>query len=325
MFVFSFLPFLKCGRFLKFSDTFINIVLYFKVGFPGYDIQVPEKEGIYWFLKAVNMISEITSVQMFGIKTPIIKAGDELVPVLEAAFRNAGLELEDGDVLVLAESAVATSENRVVELAGVNPGKKALELGESYGLDPREMELVLQECDELFGGVQGAALTITKGILAPNAGIDASNAPEGFVVLLPENPRKSAEDIRKRLEKVYSCRIGVIVGDSRTQPLRLGCTGLALGVSGFEPVEDDRGLCDIYGKILTLTHRAIADNLVSAAELLMGEAGEQVPAVLIRGVPIKLMDSSPEVPTISMEGCMYFGNIGKTKIGETGSEKQKKD
>lgn len=285
--------------------------------------RIRKKERIA--IKGSIMISKITSIQMFGIKTPIIKAGDEFVPILEAAFRDAGLEPEDGDVLVLAESAVATSENRVVNLTSINPGKKALELGERYGIDPREMELVLRECEELFGGVPGAALTITKGILAPNAGIDASNAPEGCVVLLPEDPRKSAEGIRKRLEERYSCRIGVIVGDSRTQPLRLGCTGLALGVSGLEPVEDDRGLSDIYGKILTLTHRAVADNLVSAAELLMGEAGEQVPAVLIRGAPVKLIDSSPEVPTISMDGCMYFGNIRKAHAEETGSEEQEKD
>ncbi|MDD2440183.1 MAG: coenzyme F420-0:L-glutamate ligase [Methanosarcinaceae archaeon] len=267
------------------------------------------------------MTSKINSIQMFGIKTPIIKAGDELAPVLEAALQEAGLKPEEGDVLVVAESAVATSENRVVELAGIVPGKKARELGKDYGIDPREMELVLQECDELFGGVPGAALTITKGILAPNAGIDASNAPEGCVVLLPKDPRKSAAEIRKNLEKHYSCSLGVIVGDSRTQPLRLGCSGLALGVSGFEPVEDARGFSDIYGRALTLTHRAVADNLVSAAEILMGEGGDRVPAVLIRGAPVKLIDSSPEVPTISMEGCMYFGNLGKAKKRIPGSKR----
>ncbi len=175
------------------------------------------------------------------------------------------------------------------------------------------MELVLQECDELFGGVPGAALTITIGVLSPNAGIDASNAPDGHVVLLPKDPRKSSDSIRKRLEKRYSCRLGVIIGDSRTQPLRLGCTGIALGVSGFIPVEDARGSFDIYGKPLRLTYKAAADNLVSAAEILMGEAGERVPCVLIRGAPVKMVDESPEMPTISMEGCMYFGNIIKCR------------
>lgn len=248
---------------------------------------------------------------MFGIKTPIIKPGDDIVQILEASIKAADIVPVDGDVFVLAESAIGTAENRIVELASVNPGERALSLGDKYGIDPREMELVLQECDEVFGGVPGAALTITKGVLSPNAGIDASNAPEGRVVLLPKDPRKSSENIRERLEKRYSCKLGVIIGDSRTQPLRLGCTGIALGVSGFVPVEDARGTFDIYGKPLRITYKAIADNLVSAAELLMGEAGERVPCVLIRGAPVKMCDESPEMPTISMEGCMYFGNIIK--------------
>jgi coenzyme F420-0:L-glutamate ligase/coenzyme F420-1:gamma-L-glutamate ligase len=257
------------------------------------------------------MNSEKNSIQMFGIKTPIIREGDDIVQILETSLEEAGVVPVEGDIFVLAESAVGTAEKRVIELASIIPGEKAQLLGEKYEIDPREMELVLQECDELFGGVPGAALTITKGVLAPNAGIDASNAPEGHVVLLPEDPRKSSEYIRKRLEQRYSCRLGVIIGDSRTQPLRLGCTGIALGVSGFIPVEDARGTCDIYGKPLRITYKAVADNLVSAAELLMGEAGERIPCVLIRGAPVNMVNESPCMPTISMEGCMYFGNVIK--------------
>ncbi|HWR25189.1 MAG TPA: coenzyme F420-0:L-glutamate ligase [Methanosarcina sp.] len=265
------------------------------------------------------MDSQNTSIQMFGIKTPIIKEGDDIVQILEASLEEANLSPVDGDIFVLAESAVGTAEKRVIELASIVPGEKAQLLGEKYGIDSREMELVLQECDEIFGGVPGAALTITKGVLAPNAGIDASNAPEGYVVLLPKNPKRSSQYIRSRLEQRYSCKLGVIIGDSRTQPLRLGCTGIALGVSGFVPVEDARGTFDIYGKPLRITYKAVADNLVSAAELLMGEAGERIPCVLIRGAPVKIVDESPDVPTISMEGCMYFGNIirGRNEGKET--------
>ena len=257
------------------------------------------------------MNSEKTSIQMFGIRTPIIREGDDIVLILETSLEDAGIVPVDGDIFVLAESAVGTAEKRVIELARIVPGEKALFFGEKYGIDPREMELVLQECDEIFGGVPGAALTITKGVLAPNAGIDSSNAPEGRVVLLPKDPGKSSEYIRVRLEQHYSCRLGVIIGDSRTQPLRLGCTGIALGVSGFLPVEDARGTCDIYGKPLRITYKAVADNLVSAAELLMGEAGERIPCVLVRGAPVNMVDETPDMPTISMEGCMYFSNVIK--------------
>ncbi len=257
------------------------------------------------------MNSGKNSIQMFGIQTPIIRKGDDIVRILEIALEEACVVPVEGDIFVLAESAVGTAEKRVIELASLIPGEKAQLLGKKYGIDPREMELVIKECDEIFGGVPGAVLTITKGVLAPNAGIDASNAPEGHVVLLPEDPRKSSEYIRKRLEQRYSCRLGVIIGDSRTQPLRLGCTGIALGASGFLPVEDARGTYDIYGKPLIITHKAVADNLVSAAELLMGEAGERIPCVLIRGSQVNMIDESPEIPKISMEGCMYFGNFIK--------------
>lgn len=272
------------------------------------------------------MSSGNTSIQMFGIKTPIIKEGDDIVTILEISLEEAGLVPVDGDIFVLAESAVGTAERRVIKLASITPSEKAEVLGEQYGIDSREMELVLQECDEIFGGVPGAALTITKGVLAPNAGIDASNAPEGHVILLPEDPRKSSEKIRSRLEQRYSCRLGVIIGDSRTQPLRLGCSGIALGVSGFVPVEDARGTSDIYGKPLRITYKAVADNLVSAAELLMGEAGERVPCVLIRGAPISMVNESLDMPTISMEGCMYFSNIikGRTK-GQIEDKNNKKN
>lgn len=270
-----------------------------------------------------NMNSEKTSIQMFGIKTPIIREGDDVVRILEDSLENAGIVPIDGDILVMAESAIGTAERRVIELSSIIPGEKALSLGEQYGIDPREMELVLQECDEIFGGVPGAALTVTKGVLAPNAGIDASNAPEGRVILLPKDPKKSSENIRTRLEQRYSCRLGVIIGDSRTQPLRLGCTGIALGVSGFVPVEDARGTCDIYGKPLRITYKAVADNLVSAAELLMGEANERIPCVLVRGAPVNMINESPDMPTISMEGCMYFGNVikGKTECSMIESRK----
>jgi coenzyme F420-0:L-glutamate ligase / coenzyme F420-1:gamma-L-glutamate ligase len=268
------------------------------------------------------MSSENASIHMFGIKTPIITEGDDIVLILETALEEAGLVPTDGDIFVLAESAVGTAERRVVKLSNVTPGEKAKVLGEQYGIDPREMELVLQECDEIFGGVPGAALTITKGVLAPNAGIDSSNAPEGHVILLPEDPRKSSEKIRKRLEQCYSCTLGVIIGDSRTQPLRLGCTGIALGVSGFVPVEDARGTNDIYGKPLRVTYKAVADNLVSAAELLMGEAGERVPCVLIRNAPVIMVNESPDMPTISMEGCMYFGNIIRGRNGNRATGKK---
>ncbi|MCD4702729.1 MAG: coenzyme F420-0:L-glutamate ligase [Methanosarcinaceae archaeon] len=249
---------------------------------------------------------------MFGIRTPLIKAGDDLLDVLVQSFGEIHVCPQDGDVLVLAESAVATAEGRLVQLCDVHPGKRARELADQYALDPREMELVLQECDEVFGGVPGAALTITGGNLSPNAGIDGSNAPDGWVVLLPENTQRSAAMIRERIEECYGCHVGVIIGDSRTQPMRLGCVGVALGTSGIVPVEDARGERDLYGKMLHITHKAVADNLVSAAQLLMGEADEGIPCVLVRNAPVTIVEGSEEMPMFSRDECMYYSNIRRS-------------
>ncbi|SFM50765.1 coenzyme F420-0:L-glutamate ligase [Methanolobus profundi] len=251
------------------------------------------------------------SLQMFGIRTPLIEPGDNIAKIIIDSLEEQGMQFQEDDVLIIAESPLATAEGRLVDLEKIEPCEKAMELAEEYKLDAREMELILQECDEIFGGVPGAALTITKGTLAPNAGIDGSNAPEGHVVLLPENAQESAGRIRREIMEHCKCKIGVIVGDSRTQPLRLGCVGIALGTSGIVPVEDARGTLDLFGKEMVITRKAMADNLVSAAQLLMGEAGESVPAVLVRGAPVQVVDEDIDMPLFSRDECMYYSNIRK--------------
>ncbi|WP_292462755.1 coenzyme F420-0:L-glutamate ligase [Methanolobus sp.] len=255
------------------------------------------------------MKADFPSLQMYGIKTPLIKPGDNIAEIIADSLKRQGLQLRDNDVLVIAESPVATSEHRLALLDEVKPSEKAFQLAEQYQLDPREMELILQECDEIFGGVPGAALTITRGTLAPNAGIDSSNAPDGYVVLLPKNAQESAARIHRYIQDRCNCRIGVIIGDSRTQPLRLGCVGIAIGTSGIVPVEDARGTFDLFGKELKITRKAVADNMVSAAQLLMGEAGESVPAVLVRGAPVQVIEGNMEMPLFTRDECMYYSNI----------------
>jgi coenzyme F420-0:L-glutamate ligase len=245
-------------------------------------------------------------MELYGIKTPIIKSGDNIVEILVRSMEEIDFELEDGDIIVLAESAVATAESRVIYLADIKPSEKAIALGEQYSIDPREMELILQESDRIIGGIPGFVLTLKNGFLSPNAGIDTSNAPEEHVVLLPENPDKSAKEIRRKFEERYNCNIAVVIGDSRTHPLRWGCVGIAIGCSGIGAVEDVRGTKDLYGKLLRVTRKAVADNIVSAAQILMGEANESVPGVVMRNTPVEIKDAEG-IPTISPEECLYFG------------------
>ncbi len=250
-------------------------------------------------------------LEVLGIKTDLVKPGDDLVEALLKGMERAGLHLEDGDILVIAESAVATAEGGVVKLSEVIPSLRALELAEKYRKDPREMELIIRSSDQIMGGIPGVVLTIKDGFLYPNAGIDHSNAPPGSVVLFPEDPQRSASWIRKRMENASGKRIGVVIGDSRTHPLRLGCVGVALACDGILPVEDARGQKDLYGRPLEVTRKAVADNLVSAGEVVMGEGDEGVPAVIIRGAPVKFIENGEEmtIPSIPPEECMYIGSL----------------
>ncbi|MFX1474338.1 MAG: coenzyme F420-0:L-glutamate ligase [Promethearchaeota archaeon] len=247
-------------------------------------------------------------MELFGIRTPIIRQGDNLVEILSSAITQHGLALKHRDILVLAETAVATAQGRIRRLSDVTVSSHAKRLSKKYQLEPELAQLVIDESEEILGGVPHVLLTITSGILCANAGIDRSNAPPGYVVLLPEHPAKEAWRIKDHLESLANQELGIIIADSRTQPLRLGTVGLAVAVAGFEPVKDLRGQPDLYGRLLRITRSAVADNLASAAQVLLGEANEQTPAVLIRGAPVHFTREriSPSALTIPRHECLYF-------------------
>ena len=253
-----------------------------------------------------------SSYEVFGLATGIIKSGESIADrVIEAAKGTCG-GFEEGDVLVLAETAVATSEGNVIRLAGVNPTPKAQELGEKYQIDPRTAEVVLQESDSIVGGIPGFLLCMKGGTLLPNAGVDASNAPPGCVTPLPADPDRSAVSIKKRIEERTGVQIGVIIADSRTHAMRLGCSGVAIGSAGIPSVIDDRGRSDLFGRKLEVTKRAVADNIASAAELVMGEADECTPAAIIRGIGLPVGDHVG-VETIDATECLFMGAFAKNR------------
>ena len=256
------------------------------------------------------MVSQYDSSQpleIFGLKSDLIHPGDDIFQKVIAAFQKSGRQPQENDVLVIAESALATAENRIVCLSDIVPGAQALEFEKKYQIDAREAELVIQESDVIFGGVFGVLLTLKNGLLCPNAGIDNSNAPNDCVILYPENPSQSAQKIAGAIFEHFGVHIGVIVADSRTQPLRLGCTGVAIGAAGFSATVDKRGETDLFGKTLTVTRVAVADNLASAAEAVMGECAESTPFALIRNASVILDPNAVGISTISPEECMYWG------------------
>lgn len=252
-------------------------------------------------------------MELIEIQTPVIRPGDNLVDLILTALSQKELSLGSKDILVIAESVVATSQNRVKKLSKVQVSTRAQSLSEQYELEPPLAQLILDEADEILGGVPHVLLTIKDNILMANAGIDRSNAPPGHVVLLPSNPTETAWQIKTELEAKIGNEIGVIIADSRTQPLRLGTVGLAVAVAGIEPIKDFRGHPDIFGRLLRITKSAVADNLASAAQMLLGEADEQVPIVVIRHAPVKFTKRTirQEEMTISRHECMYMAIFGR--------------
>lgn len=253
-----------------------------------------------------------TSYSVYGLPTGIIRPGDQIADRVIAAANKVCGGFRDGDVLVLAETAVATSEGNVIRLDRITPSAEAEKLAAEYGIDPSTAEVVLRESDSIVGGIPGFLLCMKGGTLLPNAGVDASNAPPGCVTPLPTDPDASARRIREAVERATEARIGVIVADSRTHAMRSGCSGVAIGCAGIPSVIDDRGRSDLFGRKLEVTKRAVADNIASAAELVMGEADEGTPAAIIRGTGLPVGDQSG-VESIAADDCLFMGVFAKSR------------
>jgi coenzyme F420-0:L-glutamate ligase/coenzyme F420-1:gamma-L-glutamate ligase len=247
-------------------------------------------------------------MQVIPIKTRTITPADNILDVILEGMEAAGLELEDNDVLAVAETPLGTTEGRTVVLSGVDASEAAVELARKFEMLPEVAELVIQEADEILGGIPHVVLTIKNNTLMANAGVDKSNVPPGHASLLPLNSRASAERLRNEVKSRFGKTIGVLVIDSRTQPLRLGNIGMALGVAGFYPVADDRGRTDLFGNEMRITRRGIADNLASACTAVMGESDESIPAAIIRNAPVEYVDQSFDSAEmwIPPSECMYM-------------------
>jgi coenzyme F420-0:L-glutamate ligase len=230
-------------------------------------------------------------MRFYAVKTRIIKTCDDTVEVVLESLREQGLNLENNDILAITSKIIAYAEGRVVKLSDVKPSDRAKELSQQFSLQPEFAELILREADKIYRGVEKAVLTLKNGILTANAGIDNKNAPKGYAVLWPNDAQKWATHIREEIKRKTGKHVAVLIIDSGLVPLRKGTTGVALAVAGFKPVKDCRGEEDIYGKPLIITQHAIADNLASAAHLLMGEAAEKTPVVLIRDAPVDFDDN----------------------------------
>lgn len=230
---------------------------------------------------------------------PLIQPGDDLAGVLLRALDANQIVLQDGDVLVLAQKIVSKAENRLVNLTQVTPSAEAIDLAAKTEKDARMVELVLRESSAVLRHRPGTLIVEHRlGFVCANAGIDHSNVqgpwgnPEDWVLLLPENPDRSAAELRARFAIATSTVPGVMIIDSHGRAWRMGTVGVAIGLAGMPGLVDLRGQEDMFGYKLRVTQVAAADELAAAASLVMGQAAEAVPAVLVRGFPYPLRDGS---------------------------------
>jgi coenzyme F420-0:L-glutamate ligase / coenzyme F420-1:gamma-L-glutamate ligase len=230
---------------------------------------------------------------------PRIHSGDDLVEIIQAALGRAGLDLLEGDVLVLAQKIVSKAEGRWVNLDEVRPSPRAAELAPYLEKDPRLVELILSESKEVLRTRPGTIVVEHRlGFVCANAGIDHSNVAGNrdesgeWVLLLPEDPDRSATALRHRFEEITGGPVGVLIIDSHGRAWRLGTVGVAIGLSGLPGLLDLRGRPDLFGYQLRITQVGVADELAAAASLVMGQAAEGTPVVHVRGFPYPLGEAS---------------------------------
>jgi coenzyme F420-0:L-glutamate ligase/coenzyme F420-1:gamma-L-glutamate ligase len=243
---------------------------------------------------ATAAAQRMTVLALAGV--PLVRPGDDLAGIVLASVAASGEALADGDVLVLAQKIVSKAEGRIVDLATVTPSAAALDLAAATEKDPRLVHLVLAEAKEVVRHRPGVLVVEHRcGAVLANAGIDASNVEPGGdgaerVLLLPEDPDASCAWLRDEIMKRIGVAVGIVINDSLGRAWRNGTVGAALGAAGIAALKDLNGRPDLFDRPLKATQIGLADELAAAASLVMGQADEGRPLVLIRGMPYALED-----------------------------------
>ncbi len=232
-------------------------------------------------------------------KLPMVNPGDDLAALIFQALLDEDLNLKPNDILVITQKIVSKSENRLVNLSEIVPGEQAIDLANRVRKDPRLVEVVLRESKSVVRSAPGVLIVENRlGFISANAGVDHSNVRGSWgehadwVLLLPENPDRSAQQIREKIQQMSGVEpIGVLIVDSHGRAWRVGTVGMTIGLAGIPGVVDLRGREDVYGYKLQYTIIAAADELAAAASLVMGQVDERTPVVHVRGFPYPLRES----------------------------------
>jgi len=228
----------------------------------------------------------MNTVQVIAIEgLPLGKEGDNVGQLIVNATKKQGTQLQERDIIVVTHVFVSKAEGNIVNLDTVEPSKRALEIAKQTNKDPALVEVVLREAKDIVRVGPNSIITETKsGTISANSGVDRSNVSgERNVVPLPKDPNKSAQNIRAEIKRLTGINVAVIISDTHGRPFRMGEINVAIGAAGIKPIRDRRGEKDLFGYTLRIKQTAIADELSSAAELVMGQANEGIPVAIIRG------------------------------------------
>jgi len=240
---------------------------------------------------------------------PIIKQGDDIGELICKASERQGTPIQEGDIIVVTHVIVSRAEGNVINLDDVTPSEFAKNIATQFEKDPALVEVILREAKAIIRMGDGHIIAETKhGFICANAGVDRSNVPgERNVAPLPMNPDSSAQRIRERIRQVTGKDVAVIVSDTHGRALRNGEINVAVGVAGMKPIRDRRGETDLFGYTLRVKQTAIADELSSAAELVIGQADEGIPAAIIRGYPYDKSEEATARDLVRLkEKCLFL-------------------
>ena len=235
----------------------------------------------------------------------------DVFEALLETLNNNHENIQEGDVVVISTKYISNSQGRIVDLDDIRPSKKGNEISKKFQLNPQISEVILRESDKIFGGITGFVITSSDNIMAPNAGIDKSNAKKNQVILYPNRPYLIAEQIRRKIFLKFLIHVGIILVDSRLMPARIGTSGIAIACAGIEPVLDMRSQKDLDGNLLKVTFQAVIDNIATIANHKMGEGAESTPFAIVRDSGAKLTDReiNPDEMAISPDQCVYVRGL----------------
>ncbi|MDD2643453.1 MAG: coenzyme F420-0:L-glutamate ligase [Methanobacteriaceae archaeon] len=225
------------------------------------------------------------TLELIGLEgIPLVKKGDNITKLILKALEEQNIELEDSDILLIAETMVSKAEGNIINLGDILPSDDAIIIAKKTQKDSKLVEAIIQESREVVAVGPDFIITETKdGFVCANSGIDESNVDEGLATPMPKNADKSARDLREALEDVTGKELAVIITDTQGRAFRVGAIGTAIGCSGINPLWKRKGEKDLYGRELKSSEIATADELAAAASLIQGQADEGLPVVIVRG------------------------------------------